>query len=79
MGKRLSKTMNPDSLWVGITTSLYSGDYDQIQSKFFEIWVQGESGRLQIDLGKISEDTDGNGQLNTEDKPAAGLTLGMVF
>ena len=70
---------NPDSLWVGITTSLYSGDYDQIQSKFFEIWVKGESGRLHIDLGKISEDTDGNGQLNTEDKPAAGLTLGNGF
>ncbi len=70
---------DPDSLWVGITTSLYSGDYDQIQSKFFEIWVKGNSGKLQIDLGKISEDTDGNGQLNTEDIPAAGLTLGNGF
>ena len=70
---------DPDSLWVGITTSLYSGDYDQIQSKFFEIWVKGNSGRLQIDLGKISEDMDGNGQLNTEDIPAAGLTLGNGF
>ena len=73
------KNQDPDSLWVGITTSLYSGDYDQIQSKFFEIWVKGESGRLHIDLGKISEDMDGNGQLNTEDKPAAGLTLGNGF
>ena len=33
------RNLDPDSLWVGITTSLYSGDYDQIQSKFFEIWV----------------------------------------
>ena len=32
-----------------------------------------------MDLGKISEDTDGNGQLNTEDIPAAGLTLGNGF
>ena len=72
---------DPDSLWVGITTSLYSGDYDQIQSKFFEIWVRDNDnpGRLHIDLGKISEDTDGNGILNTEDKPAAGLTLGNGF
>ena len=70
---------DPDSLWVGITTSLYSGDYDQIQSKFFEIWVKGNSGRLHVDLGKISEDKDGNGQLNTEDIPAAGLTLGNGF
>ena len=70
---------DPDSIWVGITTSLYSGDYDQIQSKFFEIWVKGSSGKIQIDLGKISEDMDGNGQLNTEDIPAAGLTLGNGF
>jgi len=68
-----------DSLWVGVTTSLYSGDYDQIQSKFFEIWVKGNSGKMHIDLGKISEDMDGNGQLNTEDIPAAGLTLGNGF
>ena len=73
------RNLDPDSLWVGITTSLYSGDYDQIQSKFFEIWVKGNSGRLHVDLGKISEDTDGNGQLNTEDIPAAGLTLGNGF
>ena len=71
--------INTDSIWVGITTSLYSGDYDQIQSKFFEIWVKGNSGRLHIDLGKISEDMDGNSQLNTEDIPAAGLTLGNGF
>ena len=71
--------LDPDSLWVGITTSLYSGDYDQIQSKFFEIWVKGNSGKMHIDLGKISEDMDGNGQLNTEDIPAAGLTLGNGF
>ena len=37
------RNLDPDSLWVGITTSLYSGDYDQIQSKFFEIWVKGNS------------------------------------
>ncbi len=77
--KEFQDNIDPDSLWVGITTSLYSGDYDQIQSKFFEIWAKGNSGRLHIDLGKISEDMDGNGQLNTEDIPAAGLTLGNGF
>ncbi|SVB57540.1 uncharacterized protein METZ01_LOCUS210394, partial [marine metagenome] len=70
---------DPDSSWIGITTSLYSGDYDQTQNKFFEIWLKGESGRLHIDLGKISEDRDGNGRLNTEDIPVAGLTLGNGF
>ncbi len=77
--KELQNDINSDSLWVGITTSLYSGDYDQIQSKFFEIWVKGTSGKMFIDLGKISEDIDGNGRLNTEDIPAAGMSLGNGF
>ena len=77
--KEFQRSLDPDSLWVGVTTSLYTGDYDQIQSKFFEIWVKGSSGRLHIDMGKISEDQDGNGQLNTEDIPGAGLTLGNGF
>ena len=77
--KEFQSGYDPDSVWVGVTTSLYSGDYDQIQSKFFEIWLKGNSGRMHIDLGKISEDTDGNGKLNTEDIPAAGLTLGNGF
>ena len=77
--RAFQRNLNSDSLWVGVTTSLYTGDYDQIQSKFFEIWVKGNSGRLHIDMGKISEDYDGNGKLNTEDIPGAGLTLGNGF
>ena len=73
------KNISNDSTWVGVTTSLYSGDYDQTQSKFFEIWLKGNKGNLTIDLGKISEDWDGNGALNTEDIPEAGLTLGNGF
>ena len=73
------KNVDSDSTWVGVTTSLYSGDYDQTQSKFFEIWLKGTRGKLTIDLGKISEDWDGNGSLNTEDIPEAGLTLGNGF
>ena len=77
--KEFQRNIDPDSLWVGVTTSLYTGDYDQIQSKFFEIWIKGNSGKIHIDMGKISEDMDGNGQLNTEDIPGAGLTLGNGF
>ena len=73
------KNTKKDSTWVGVTTSLYSGDYDQTQSKFFEIWLKGSKGKITIDLGKISEDWDGNGSLNTEDIPEAGLTLGNGF
>lgn len=69
----------PDQVWSGITTSLYSGDYDQTSSKFFEIWLKGTEGNIDIDLGKISEDQNGDGKFNTEDKPEAGLTLGNGF
>ncbi|MFQ6604393.1 MAG: cell surface protein SprA [Fidelibacterota bacterium] len=65
----------PDSLWAGITTPFYSGDYDQTKSKFFEIWLKGTDGKLTVDLGKISEDIDGNGRLNTEDR-AESLPVG---
>jgi hypothetical protein len=68
-----------DSIWAGITTAFYSGDYDQTQSKFFEIWLRGTEGKLTVDLGKISEDRDGNGVLNTEDVPESGLSLGNGF
>ena len=62
-----------DSIWGGIITPFYSGDYDQTQTKFFEIWVKGGQGVLTIDLGQVSEDRDGNGLLNTEDIPVGGL------
>lgn len=78
------RELPPDSVWAGIATTMYSGDYDQSQSKFFEIWLKGEGtddipGKLTVDLGKISEDRNGNGFLDTEDKPEAGLTLGNGF
>jgi len=62
-----------DSIWGGIITPFYSGDYDQTETKFFEMWVKGDGGKLTIDLGQISEDRDGNGILNTEDVPVGGL------
>jgi len=77
--KPYQESMHPDSLWGGVTTSFYSGDHDQTQSKFFEIWLNGTEGKLTIDLGKISEDKNGDGKLNTEDIPEAGLSLGNGF
>ena len=58
---------------------MFIGEYDQTRTKFFEIWLRGDSGKLTIDLGKISEDYDGNGILNNEDIPDAGLALGNGF
>ena len=42
--------------WGGIQRALSSGYYDQSTSKFLEMWVKGDQGRLHIDLGYISED-----------------------
>jgi len=65
-----------DSLWAGIISPFHSGNYDQTQRKFFEIWVKGSEGNLTVDLGKISEDWNGDGSLNTEDIPEAGFVQG---
>lgn len=73
-----SDTLN-NSVWAGIISPFYSGDYDQTDSKFFEIWLRGTVGRLTVDLGRISEDWNGNGVLDTEDRPEAGFTLGNGF
>ncbi|MFH1853256.1 MAG: cell surface protein SprA, partial [Candidatus Neomarinimicrobiota bacterium] len=65
-----------DSIWAGIVSPFFSGDYDQTRSKFFEIWLRGTEGRLTVDLGRISEDWNGNNKLDTEDRPEAGFSLG---
>lgn len=77
----------PENSWGGMMKALYSGAFDQSQSKYIEIWAKGTKGVLRIDLGKISEDlkitpnpTDGrpvqNGKLDTEDEPEAGFVVG---
>ena len=77
--KEFQSSVDPDSLWAGIITPMFIGDYDQTRTRFFEIWLRGDEGNLTIDLGKISEDYNGNGILNTEDVPEAGLALGNGF
>ena len=77
--QEFQSSVDPDSLWAGIITPMFIGDYDQTRSRFFEVWLRGDEGDLTIDLGKISEDYNGNGSLNTEDVPDAGLALGNGF
>jgi hypothetical protein len=62
--------------WAGITYPLLASDYDQTQSKFFEIWVNGYRGKLHVDVGHISEDLNGNRKLDSEDRPASGFSDG---
>ena len=52
----------PGDAWGGIQRSLSSGYYDQSTSKFLELWVKGDQGRLHVDLGYISEDLQEPGQ-----------------
>ena len=57
----------PGTAWGGIMRGLSSGYYDQTESKFLEMWVKGDRGRLHIDLGFISEDQQEEGQEWTVD------------
>ncbi len=65
-GGRQTRLRSPQ--WTGVMRALSAGFFDQSQTKFIEIMVQGDRGRLHIDLGSISEDVIGNGRLDTEDK-----------
>ena len=76
------QTVDPDSNWASVTASLYSSDFNQSQSKFFEIWLlssDNTDATMTVDLGFISEDQNGNGIFNTEDKPEAGLLIGNTL
>jgi cell surface protein SprA len=70
-------------VWGGIMQPVYM--YDQSNSKYIELWVKGEKGQLQIDIGEITEDwynTNydvsfpeselGDGEKNYEDKDNNG-------
>ena len=71
----------PLKSWAGIMASLRGG-LDLSRSKFLEIWVRGNRGKLHVDLGEVSEDLalpfseNPNGELDTEDKPLAGSRIG---
>lgn len=44
-----------DSAWAGIMRSTISFA-DQKKTKFIELWVRGNTGQINIDIGRISED-----------------------
>ncbi len=76
------QNVDPDSNWASITTTLYSSDFNQSQSKFFEIWLltsDNTNATMSVDLGFISEDQNGNNIMDTEDRPEAGLLTGNTL
>ena len=63
--------------WAGITTALYPSDYNQERSKYIDIWlytneIEDENMELNIDIGYISEDINGDNILNSEDQAIFG-------
>ncbi len=61
---------DPDSAWGGVmrTTASFA---DQQKTKYIELWVYGNKGRLNIDIGKISEDWWIKGE-NQKNEPSRG-------
>ncbi len=54
--------------WNGVMRALSKGAYDQSKTRFVELRIRGKVGRLHVDLGEISEDLNGNENLDTEDQ-----------
>ncbi|MFC1683747.1 cell surface protein SprA, partial [Candidatus Zixiibacteriota bacterium] len=67
-----------DDQWGGVMRYFSEGYWKQDKSKYLEVWVKGTEGVLTIDLGIISEDIDGNGVLDTEDKLRNGVRDGIL-
>ncbi len=61
------------SRWGGVMRPLTGATIDQTRSKFIEVWVNGNEGELNIDLGSISEDVNGNAVFDTEDDRSDGF------
>jgi len=67
-------TLNdPRNSWAGVQRALSTAYADQTDSRFLEVWVQGDYGQLHVDLGRVSEDVIPNQKLNTEDKRRGGF------
>ena len=64
--------------WGGLMRYLSAGYADQSTSKFLEVWVHGDEGRLHFEFGQISEDAIPNGGLNTEDQLRNGIRNGIL-
>jgi cell surface protein SprA len=69
-----STSVTPESSWAGIMRPFYTGLADQTLTKFIELWykpdpnVSSNAPILHLNLGLISEDIDGDGIKDTEDK-----------
>jgi hypothetical protein len=65
-------------VWNGVMRALPLGSADQSKTEFLEIWLNGDKGKIHIDLGQVSEDIDNNGILDTEDSTRNGFKDGIL-
>ncbi len=54
--------------WSGITYYLGANRLDEDRLQLFEMRVRGDRGVINFDFGRISDDIDGDGNLDTEDR-----------
>jgi len=66
-----------DERWNGIMTALPADLVDQSQTDFIQVMIQGNRGRLHVDIGQISEDIIPNGKLDSEDMLVGGFRNGF--
>jgi hypothetical protein len=74
----LFDTTQVSSHWNGVMRAFFAGAYDQTRTKFLEIWLNGDRGIVNVDLGEISEDINQDRILNTEDKERNGQRDGLL-
>ncbi len=70
--------------WGGIMRGLPLSQWDQSRAEYIEIRMAvvrrgASAGTLRLDLGRISEDVNSNGELNTEDLPEGGLSGNKIL
>lgn len=60
--------------WDSVVHSLSRTGKDFSHMKYLEVWARGISGvSVYVDLGVVSEDADGDGELDTEDENGDGI------
>ena len=73
-----SEDVPAEESWDGLLQDLSAGYANQTESKYLEIWINGDTGTVHIDLGQISEDVIPNSKLDTEDKAVYGIRNGIL-
>ncbi len=68
------RPIDPEKSWNGFMRNISPSVAITLEdAQLLEFRLRGDAGIMHIDLGRISEDIDGNGSLDTEDKNGNGV------